>query len=177
MSDHECPICAKYSDREQSKTELRDQACRYFSNPEMVNDDVFFDVGYLFQKWLTGKARHPDPEYNTKLKEEEVTDSGMEFVKQSLIGFATETENLTLFRNAIDLLVKFQDPSLLPLYQGWLNKYFRLALLHGSALNSLLVALESSGETIRDSADNKYDWSQNIDTARIYLIEKMKVIV
>ncbi len=45
MSDHECPICAKFSDRERPKTELTDQACRNFANQEMVTDDVFIEVG------------------------------------------------------------------------------------------------------------------------------------
>lgn len=171
-----CPICENFAGVERPKTEYTDFTCRAFGNQEMVTDDTLFNTYYLIKKWKTGKSRHPDPELNRILTEDEITDERMEFVKQSMIDFASSTESIKLFRDTVELLISFKDPSLSPLYKGWLNKYFRTSLLHGSTVNTLLKALESSGESVREEGQDPNDWSLNLDAARVYLIETCKII-
>ncbi len=171
-----CPICEKFADRELPKDDIQRAVCRSFGNLDMVNDDLIFDTQHLIEKWQTGKSSHPDQTYNENLENEEITDEGMEHVKQSLITFASETESIKLFRDTIHLLSNFNDPSLLPLLQGWLNKYFRSYLLHGSTMNALIECIESTGEDVREKDCDRNDWAGNSDSARNYLIEKLNII-
>ena len=171
-----CPICEKLADRELSRDDIQRAVCRAFGNLDMVNDDLIFDTQYLIEKWKTGKSNHPDQIYNKNLENEEITDEGMEHVKQSLITFVSETESIKLFRDAVHLLSNFNDPSLLPLLQGWLNKYFRSYLLHGSTMNALIECIESTGEDVREKDCDRNDWAGNSDSARNYLIEKLNII-
>jgi hypothetical protein len=175
--ENKCPICEKFADRELPKDDIQRDVCRSFGNPEMVNDSLIFDTQYLIEKWQTGKSSHPDPKYNEKLKTEETTNERMEHVKQSIITFASETESIKLFRDTIHLLSNFNDPSLLPLLQGWLNKHLRSYLLHGSTMNALIECIESTGEDVRKKDCDRNDWSSNSDAARSYLIEKLNIIV
>lgn len=172
-----CPICDKFSERELQKDDITRLLCRTFYNKEMVNADSFLIFEALFEKWKKGKAEyHLDSEINMLLQVEEVTDDGMESIKQQIIGFASLTSSKTLFREAIVQLTKYEDESLKPLLQGWLNKSFREYLLVGSTVNSLLSALEASGEKVRADDQDSNDWEANFDAARSYLIETMKVI-
>ena len=143
----------------------------------MVTDDLFSIVESLFDKWKTGKSRHYEDWVVEALKKEDVTDENMETIKQYLVGFATETKSVKLFRDTVSVLALYKDESLLPLYQGWLNKYFRECLLAGSTLNSLLSCIESTGQKVRDDETDKNDWSTNLEASREYIIEKMKLIV
>jgi hypothetical protein len=176
IEEHKCPICEKFVDRKQPNDYIQSFVCRSFGNPEMVNDYIIFDTQYLIEKWKTGKSRHPDLKFNEKLKLEEITDEMMEHVKQSLISFVSETDSIKLFRDTIDLLSSFNDPSLLPLLQGWLNQYFRSYLLHGSTMNTIIKCIESTGEKVHDENSDKIDWSNNADAARCYLIEKLHIV-
>jgi len=175
-----CFICEKYADREIPKDELQNEICRTFGNPEMVNDDIFSVVEALIAKWQKRKFRHSDLIVEEKLKKEEITDDGMEHIKQYLISFATQTNSIKLFRETISLLVLYKDPSILPLYQGWLNKYFREYLLIGSTINELIDGIESTGVDVVEKYKDKCewaDWSTEFNAARNYLIEELKIII
>jgi len=43
-------------------------------------------------------------------------------------------------------------------------------------MNTLIDALESSGETVREDNQDKNNWSENADAVRKYLIETCKII-
>ena len=176
-NENKCPICDKFSDRELPKDDVTRLLCRTFYNKEMVTSNSFLIFEALFEKWKKGKAEYCiDSEINALLQAEEVTDDGMESIKQQLIGFASLTSSKGLFREAIIQLTKYEDNSLKPLLQAWLNKYFREYLMVGSTVNSLLSALEASGEKVRADDQDNNDWETNFNAARSYLIETMKVI-
>ena len=174
--ENKCPICENHEGRPRPNKDVQYHIFNALANPEKVTDDTLFIIEYLIRKWKTGKAEHPDPEINEALKKEDIDDESIESVKQAIVSFATETASTKLFRDSIELLKEFEDNSLVFLYQGWLNKYFRDCLLIGSTVNVLLELLESAGETVRDEKQDKLDWGKNLDSAREYLIEKLNII-
>lgn len=152
------------------------ELCYQFSN-HIVTEETIRTTDYVVHSWK-GKAIVAEDEVMwNKIATESFTDKDMAFLKQYIIGFISETKSPALFRDALALLIPFEDKSLTFLYQSWLNQYFREYLLAGSTMTTLLQLLDSCDENIFTDNEDLSDWTNNREKAREYLIEKMNIIV
>lgn len=167
---------ARKPHRDRQEDTLQREVCRAFLNPETIHSDLFSLIDALITKWRDGKARHYDPDINRKLKVEQVDDAGMEHIKQYLISFATNTQSVSLFGAALRCLGRFEDPSLVPLLQGWLNVYVRKAIAYQCAVEQLVNTLERCGESVNACQWDTTRPNQGHDAARAYLAERIGVL-
>lgn len=153
------------------------EVARAFLEPGTVTDYSFSLVDALIMKWQTGTGRHYDPAVRGKLRMERVGDAEVEFLKGYLLAFASSTTSVSRFSQAIGCLAKFNDPQLVPLYQGWLNEHLRKASAHSLATEKLITALEGCGELVRNCQWDTTRPNEGFDGARAYLSEKIGLIV
>ena len=168
---------AKPARRSPRRDYLLGEVGRALLEPGTVTDATFSVVDALIAKWRTGKGRHYDPAVRGKLRIEKVGDVEAEFLKGYLLAFASSTTCASRFSQAIGCLAKFNDPRLVPMFQGWLNEHLRKAMAHSLATERLVTALEGCGESVRNCQWDTTRSNEGFDGARAYLSEKIGVIL
>ena len=148
--------------------------CSELVDHSRVDSEVLLTAGFYLETWKHGSTAGPDEELAKLLAEEEFDSETVNSLKQLLVAFTSETESLPLFQQAIGVLRLFDDPNLVPLFVGWLEKQVRGVLRHNAAMYQLLQALDEAGEGIFSGSSRSLDsCDANLEDARNYLRKKL----